>query len=630
MVRPNVSRSRLSMSPDPLQRKLRHLPTGPGVYLMKDADGEILYVGKAKSLRSRVRSYFGAQAADSLKTRHMVPRIADVDTIVTDSEPEALMLENTLIKEHQPRFNVNLRDDKSYPYIKVTIQEPFPRVFVTRRLIPDGGRYFGPFTDVGRMRQALDVIKKVYTVRSCRYRLPEERPDRPCLDYHIGRCKAPCVDLQSENEYRAMTDEVVELLEGRTRRVAARLRDRMQAAAAALDFEEAGRIRDALGKLDALESRQKVVDVRGDDRDVIGLARDGAGGCLVVMRIREGKLLGRETVFLDGLEDQADGEILSAVATRHYAVQVEKLGENLPPEVLFPSEFEDRETLETLLRERSGRAVRTHVPQRGEKARLVELATRNAQHLLEEKVLMERTARTRAPDALYELQEELELQAVPRVIACFDISHTSGTETVGSCVVFEDGKPNKAEYRKFRVRGDWGNDDYASMHEVVTRYVRRRIEEELPLPDLLVIDGGKGQLSAARRALEEQEYAQQAVVGLAKREEEVFVPGREGAIRLSRRSAALQLLQRLRDEAHRFAVGYNRSLRSKRTVRSALADIPGVGPARQRALLRSFGSVRSIRAAEVDQIAAVQGIGPALARVIAERLATPDGDSSAA
>jgi excinuclease ABC subunit C len=611
-----------------IAQKLRHLPARPGVYLMKDDAGEILYVGKAKSLRPRVRSYFQDSATHGLRTSEMIRRVADFDTIVVDSEAEALLLENNLIKEHQPRFNVSLRDDKSYPYIKVTLQEPFPRVFVTRTLTRDGGRYFGPYTNVGQMRRALDVIRRVYTVRSCRYALPDESPARACLDYHIGRCRGPCVGYQSREEYRAMIDEIVELLEGRTRKVAARVAQEMEEAAREMEFERAAGLRDALGLLDALEARQKMMDVSGADRDVVGIARDGAEGCGVVLRIREGRLLGRETQMLTNLTEVSDEEIASVFATRYYGITTADENADLAPEVLFPFEFEDRPVLEEMLRARSGRAVRTHVPRRGEKARLVELAARNARHLLEERKLIDSAADGRAPDALYELQEALELGVVPRRIVCFDISHTSGTETVGSAVTFENGAPDKSGYRRFKVRGTWGNDDYASMGEVVTRYFRRLIEEGGTLPDLAVIDGGKGQLGAALVALEAIDLPQQAAIGLAKREEEIFLPGRSEPVRLSRRSPALRLLQRARDEAHRFAIGYNRKLRGKRTIRSELADIPGVGPARQRALLERFGSVRSLRAATVEEIAAVPGFGPAVARRVMEHLAG-NGASSA-
>jgi len=612
-----------------LKAKLKHLPNRPGVYLMKDASGELLYVGKAKSLRSRVRSYFSSSHDTSLKTREMVRRIADFETIVVGSEAEALILENNLIKENRPRFNINLKDDKTYPYIKVTVQERFPRVLVTRRLERDGARYFGPYTDVRRMRQALEVVKKLYTVRSCHYDLPNEVPARPCLDYHIGRCRAPCVAFQPEEEYQGMIEEILDILSGHTRRAAERIREQMHEAAAAMDFERAAELRDALSSLEALEARQTVVSVEGGDRDVVGLARDGSDACGVVMRIREGKLLGREAQFLTDLDGEEDEAVLATFATRHYTVRSATEGEELPPEVFFPLDFEDRPVLEALLRERAGHAVRTHVPRRGEKARVVELAEQNARHLLEEWKLLGNAATQRAPDALYELQEVLELSSVPRVVVCFDISHTQGTETVASAVVFENGEPAKGEYRKFRIQGEWGNDDFRSMHEVVTRYFRRRLDEEKPLPDLAVIDGGKGQLGAALKALEALDLGQQAVVSLAKKEEEVFVPGRAGSIRLPRRSQALRMLQRLRDEAHRFAITYNRKLRTKRTVRSELADIPGVGPARQRQLLGRFGSMRAVGQATEEEIAALPGFGRDLARKVLEHAREAAGTKGA-
>lgn len=602
-----------------LRSKLRHLPNRPGVYLMRDAEGEILYVGKAKSLRPRVRSYFSGRQ-ESLKTRELVRRIADFETIVVDSEAEALILENNLIKENRPRFNINLRDDKSYPYIKVTVHEPFPRVFVTRRLVQDGARYFGPYTDVRGMRQALELVKKLYTVRSCHYNLPADTPGRPCLDYHIGRCKAPCMALQSELEYREMVKEILDILGGHTRRAAARIQQEMEQAAAELRFERAAELRDAIGGLAALESRQKVVDVEGADRDVAGLARDGAEACGVILRIREGKLLGREAVFLSNLEEEPDDAILASFATRVYATHLAIDSGTIPPEILFPAEFDDRSTIESMLREQAKRAVRTHVPRRGEKLRLVDLANQNARHLLEERKLMDSAAMSRAPNTLYELQEVLELDYVPRVIVCFDISHTQGTETVASAVVFENGVPNKSEYRKFRIGGEWGNDDFRSMREVVGRYFRRRIDEQKPLPDLVLIDGGKGQLSAARKALEEIGLAQQSIVSLAKRDEEMFVPGRSDPFRLPRRSPALRLLQRARDEAHRFAISYNRKLRTKRTVRSELSAIPGVGPARQRALLDAFGSLRALSHASEEEIARLPGFGDSLAHVVLEHV----------
>lgn len=616
-----LSRSLQMVNLDPLREKLRHLPDRPGVYLMKDVDGNVLYVGKAKSLRSRVRSYFGASAIDSLKTRELVRRIDDFDTIVVNSEAEALILENNLIKEYQPKFNISLRDDKTYPYIKVTMAEPFPRVYVTRRLIRDGSRYFGPYTDVRRMRQVLEILKRLYTIRSCHYRLPNDRPPRPCLDYHIGRCLAPCMGLQSEEEYRTMIDEVLDVLGGHPARAARRLRAEMEEAAREMNFERAAELRDAISHLDRLESQQKVVDVSGSDRDVIGIARDGDEACGVILRIREGKLLARETVFLGNLEGEPDEAVVSAFATRFYTARSLDTLFDVPSEVLLPTEFEDLPVLETWLRERSGRAVHARVPQRGEKVRIVELAAQNARHLLEERRLLgDATAQGRAPDALYELQEVLELPYVPRTIVCFDVSHTQGSETVASAVTFTNGRPDKSGYRRFRIRGEWKNDDYQSLQEALERYLRRRLDEDSDLPDLIVIDGGRGQLNAARETLEMLDLAQQPVISLAKREEEVFVPGISESIRLPRRSPALRLLQRARDEAHRFSVSYNRKLRTKRTVTSRLSEVPGIGPARQQALLEHFGSIRALAAASAEEVANVPGFGPALARTILDHL----------
>jgi len=599
-----------------LEGKLKHLATGPGVYLMKDAEGEVIYVGKAKSLRSRVRSYFAGGQQHGIKTRELVRRIADVDTIVVSTEAEALILENNLIKENRPKFNINLKDDKTYPYIKVTVHERFPRVWVTRKLTRDGSRYFGPYTDVRRMRHALELVKRLYTVRSCHYDLPKDVVARPCLDYHIGRCKAPCVALQPEADYRGMIDEILEVLGGHTRLVADRLKREMAAAAAEMNFERAAELRDSIAQLEALERRQRIMDVTGSDRDVVGFARDGAEACGVVMLIREGKLLGREVSFLTDLADESDETAFAAFATRHYTDRAIRDADSIPPEVFFPVDFGDRGVLQELLREQARRAVRTAVPQRGEKVQLLELAAQNARHLLEERKLMARTALTRAPDALYELAEVLELPAVPRTMVCFDISHTQGSEVVASGVFFENGEPAKGEYKRFKIRGEWGNDDFASMHEVVTRYFTRRVEEGKPLPDLAVIDGGKGQLGAAMKALAALDLPQQPVISLAKREEEVYLPGRPDPIRMPRRSPALRLLQRLRDEAHRFAVGYNRKLRTKRTIRSELSTIPGVGASRQRALLERFGSMRAVGAASEAEIASLPGFGPSLARKV--------------
>ena len=596
-----------------LQDQISSLSTHPGVYFFKNGAGEVLYVGKAKSLRARVRSYFRTGQVSSLKTQSLVQRIESVETIVVGSEAEALILEANLIKEHQPRFNVHLRDDKRYPYIKVTLHEPFPRVFVTRKIIDDGSRYFGPYTAVGAMRQALDLIKRLYTVRSCRYDLPTDTPSRPCLDYHIGRCLAPCVGLQTQASYAGMIDEIVSVLEGESEAVRAQVEDRMREAAEAMDFEGAARLRDLLPALDSLAREQRVQKLGGGNHDVVGLARDGALAVGVVMRIRGGVLLGRDTQRFSEIEDESDDSLLTTFATLYYLGRGDSGYSDIPTEVLVPGAFEDQEVLAEILSEEAGRRVRIYRPQRGSKKRLLSLASDNARHALEDRRAALEYDSDRAELVLYDLQDKLDLKIVPRLMVCFDVSHTQGAETVGSAVVFENGEPKRSEYRHMRIKGDWGNDDYRSMAEVVSRYFRRRTEEGKPLPDLALIDGGKGQLSAAEGALREIGITDVALAALAKREESVFMPGRPEPIRLEKRDRALHVLQRIRDEAHRFAVSYNRKLRRKRTIRSDLADIPGIGPNRQRLLLQRFGSLRGVRDASPGDIARIPGFSDILA-----------------
>ncbi|HMN08895.1 MAG TPA: excinuclease ABC subunit UvrC [Gemmatimonadaceae bacterium] len=605
-------------TPADVAAKLPHLPETPGVYLWKDAQGTVLYVGKAKRLRSRVRSYFASTHEGSVKTQALVRLIAELDTIVVPTEAHALLLEANLIKEYRPRFNIALRDDKSYPYIKVTVQEPFPRLLVTRIVRSDGGRYFGPYTDVGAMRRALNVVKRIFTVRSCHYALPEDAPDRPCLDYHIGKCKAPCVGYQSEADYRAMIDEVVLFLEGRTAEVVSRVRERMQEASASLNFERAAELRDALLRLETLEEPTVVVQVEGGDRDVIGYARDGDDACVTTLRVRGGKLLARDQRFLENLEGEEDAAILSAYLARAYAPSNERAAE-----LLVPMDFEDRALLEETLR-----TTRVVVPQRGPRRELVQLAEQNARHLLEEFKLAADEADERAASPVYELQRELGLQKLPRSLVCFDISTAQGTDTVGSCVWFENGRPRRAEYRKFKVKTVEGTDDFASMHEVVARYFGRRLEEGKPLPDLVVIDGGKGQLNAAHEALRSLGLGEMPLISLAKKEEEIFVLGRSESLRLSRRSPALRTLQQARDEAHRFAVSFNRARRSMRTLTSELLRIPGIGTARRRVLLKAFGSLQGVRDAAPEDIAALPGFSLASARRVVQALRPTDGASS--
>ncbi|MFL5615594.1 MAG: excinuclease ABC subunit UvrC [Gemmatimonadaceae bacterium] len=582
---------------DSILEKIPHLPESPGVYLWRDADGTVLYVGKAKRLRSRVRSYVTGDQLTSVKTQALMQQAAGLDTIVVPSEAHALILEANLIKEYRPKYNIALRDDKSYPYIKVTITEPFPRVYVTRQLVNDGSRYFGPYTDVGAMRRSLNVVKRIFTVRSCRYDLPDAAPDRPCLDYHIGRCKAPCVLLQSQAEYRAMIDEVILFLDGRADEVMRRVKERIELAAESLDFERAAEMRDVLQHLERMEEPTVVLEVEGGDRDVIGYARDGADACVTWMRIRSGKLLARDHQFFENVHDETDAAVLQAFLVGPY-----RIAEERARELLIPLELEEREVVEQSLD-----GAKIHTPQRGPRRELVDLATQNARHLLEEARLTGEETDERAGDPVYELQRQLGLQRVPRSLVCFDISHAQGTDTVASCVWFQNGRPYRAEYRKFKVRDVQGIDDFASMNEVVTRYFRRRLDEGKSIPDLVVIDGGKGQLSAAHAALEALGLGSLPLISLAKREEEIFMVGRSESLRLPRRSPALRILQQARDEAHRFAITFQRKRRKMRTVTSELLRIPGVGERKRRQLLEAFGSLEGVRTAAPEAIAALPG-----------------------
>lgn len=597
--------------PDAVATKLAHLPDGPGVYLWKGRDGTTLYVGKAKRLRSRVRSYFANDQLENPKTRHLVGLIADLETIVVPTEAHALILEANLIKEYRPRFNIALRDDKSYPYIKVTVQEPFPRVFVTRRLEDDGARYFGPYTDVGAMRRSLNVVKRIFTVRSCNYDMPTQMPERPCLDYYIKRCKAPCIFAQSQREYRSMIDEVVLFLSGRPDEVVRRVKERMDLASEQLDFERAAELRDALHHLEQMEEPTVVLEVEGGDRDVVGYARDGDDACVTLLRIRGGKLLSREQRFLTNIQGEDDADVMPIFLAGSYLGMQERARQ-----LLLPFDFPDRELIEQTLPD-----TRILIPQRGPRRDLIALAEQNARHLLEELKLSSMEADERAGDPVYELGRELGLQRLPRSLVCFDISTTQGTDTVGSCVWFENGRAKRGEYRKFKVKTVEGTDDFASIQEVVHRYFERRLRDEKPLPDLIVIDGGKGQLSAAHAALSELGLADRPLISLAKRDEEVFVWGREQPLRLSRRSPGLRLLQQARDEAHRFAVTYNRKRRSMRTVTSELLKVPGIGPVKRRQLLKEFGSVQGVREASEDAIAKLPGFNAERARKLLESLA---------
>jgi excinuclease ABC subunit C len=596
--------------PEELQRKLDTLPDGPGVYVWRGADGEVLYVGKAKRLRSRVRSYFATDFPDSPRNCLLQRLIADVETIVVPSEAGSLILENNFIKEYRPRFNVRLKDDKSYPSIAVTLGEPFPRVLVTRKRDIPGARYFGPYTDVGQLRRTLAIIRRLYTVRSCHDKLPEERRDRPCLDFYIGRCRAPCMGWQDLPDYQRMVTDVVEFLEGRTQDVRIRVREAMLAASAREDFERAREMRDALRWLDRLDEPPSVEVMGTGDADVIGYARDGDDAVGVLMRVRDGRVVGREHRFLEGVEEEEDSAVLNAFLVRYYVPVEGRVRRLVVP--MPPTEWD---TLRELLPETDW-----VVPQRGTAQRWLELADQNARHLLESLRIESFETEERAEDPVYALGRDLGLSIVPRSFICVDISHNQGRDTVGSLVWFEAGRPRKSEYRKFKIKGVGQQDDYAAIQEVLTRYLTRRRDEQRPLPDLIVIDGGKGQLSAAIEAATQLGLAELPIVSLAKREEEVFLPGRSESLRLPRRSPSLRLLQRARDEAHRFGLAYNRKRRTQRTITSELLSIPGVGPTKRRLLLERFGSLAGVKSASVAELAAVPGFSTRLAERILEHL----------
>jgi len=605
---------------DELREKLRLLPDRPGVYLMKNAAGEVIYVGKAVSLRSRVRSYFQSPSGMSAKVRVMASHIADVDYIVTDSEVEALILEANLIKEHRPRYNVRLRDDKAYPYLKITLGEPFPRVVVTRRVERDGARYFGPYTNSNAVRETTRFLRKLFPIRTCSLDLSGELNYRPCLLYHIKRCVGPCAGKVSPEEYDRLIDQVSLFLEGRHDRLLPGLYREMKEAAQALEFERAARLRDQIRALEAVAERQKVVSERAVDQDIIGFAREKDLVCVQVFYVRGGRLIGREHFFLEAVAEDEPAEIMTAFVQQYY-----QRAPFVPPEVLLQVPVEDQDVVEGWLRQRRGGVVRLHVPQRGEKRRLMEMVVENARLALEERLAQLARRSEEAERAMAHLAEVLGLPALPQRIEAFDISNIQGNQAVASMVVFEDGQPKPSDYRRFKIRTQSTPDDYAMMREVVHRRFLRGLREQADeveargfgqFPDLVLIDGGKGQLNAAREVMRELGVEDIPTVALAEQFEHVFVEGRAEPVILPWASPGLKLLQRIRDEAHRYALTYHRHLRDQRASQSVLDEIPGVGPRRKRELLRRFGSVAGIRRATVEELAAVPGISRSLAERI--------------
>ena len=603
-----------------LRDQLDTLPTKPGVYLFKDEPGQIIYVGKASNLRNRVRSYFHASAEHSPRTRRLAKAIQDLDFIITDSEVEALILENTLIKRHLPRYNVRLKDDKRYPYVKISCQEPFPRIFSTRRMIQDGARYFGPYASVQALHQTLDLLRKIFPYRTCTRKITGDDP-RPCLYYYIGRCGGPCIGAISQEEYRAMIDQVCLFLEGKAEPVIADLKARMRVAAQALDFETAARLRNQLQAIAQVTERQKVFFTAGGDQDVIALARANGYACMQVFFIRQGKLIGREYFLLEGTDEEGEREVITSFVKQFYDKAA-----YVPPEILMPHKVEEASIIERWLRDKRGSKVTLKVPRRGVKRELVAMAAENAIETLNRLRSQWVLEQEKSVEALSQLQEALGLPQPPTRIEGYDISTTQGVQSTGSMVVFVKGSPRKSDYRRFRIRSVEGMDDYAALQEVLERRFRRMaIEKELAkqpggkksswciLPDLVLIDGGKGQLNAAEEVLAKNGLDHVAIMSLAKQNEEIFVPGQSEPIILERGSPALFLVQRVRDEAHRFAVSYHRRLRQKQSLASTLEEIPGIGPRRRRSLLKTFGSLDAIRQASIEELAAVQGMNQQVA-----------------
>jgi excinuclease ABC subunit C len=606
-----------------LEDRLRTLPAKPGVYLFRDKRGDVLYIGKAKSLRPRVRSYFQQSLDSRAAIRQLPERVDDIEVIVTQNEVEALHLEQNLVKRHRPPFNVRLRDDKSFPYIAVTIDDDFPRVMFTRERHRRGVWYFGPYANAKKVRETLDVLNRVFPYRPCEGPKPGRHSGIPCLDYHIDRCLAPCVGYVSKEDYRAIIDQVIEFLSGETKPIQRELERKMREAAADERFEEAARYRNRLRSVQHLAERQAADRRSVGTVDVIGVAVEGDRAVVQVFPLRDGRLVDRYSFHLENVAGQDSTTILESFCLEYYGGSP-----SVPPEIVVPRDAGDTSALEQFLSERRGARVRVHVPERGEKRRLQELASENARHTLVSAAAESEQKRLRRIEALEDLRECLNLEALPIRIECFDISTVMGADNVGAMVVFQDAIAKRAHYRKFGVRGQEGMDDFAAMAEVISRRFARlsdALGEEYDesfgaTPNLVVVDGGKGQLSAALAAMHRFDLPRVAVVALAKREEEVFVPGQPDPIRLSRHSPALQLLQRIRDEAHRFAVGFHRQRRETRSFASIFDELQGVGPARRRALLQHFGSAERFLAASQEELEGVPGVPAKTARAIYAQL----------
>jgi excinuclease ABC subunit C len=617
--------------PDNIAGILDSLPSKPGCYLMKNEAGEVIYVGKANQLRSRVRSYFHSSSRNGdLKTRQLVKRITDIEWIVVGSELEALILEMNLIKKYRPYYNVRLKDDKRYPYIKVHWSDPFPKLTVTRQMVDDGSRYFGPYTSVWAVHQTLDVLRRIFPYLTCD-RVITGKDERACLYFDIKLCSAPCIGAIDQDGYRLLVSDLCQFLEGRTQPIISRMQKEMLRAAEELQFERAAALRDQIEAIDRVVERQKVISSEYIDSDVIAMARSNGEACIQVFFIRGGKLIGRDYFLMEGAKDTSNANVMAEFIKQFY-----DQSPVVPSQLLLPEEVEEANIIKQWLSaKRGGERVEIVVPRHGQQQELVNMATENAVETLSSLQAQWQADKHRQTQALSELQEALELPRPPLRIECYDISNTQGTSTVGSMVVFEQGVPNKKYYRRFNIRTVEGPDDFASMEEVLTRRFSRwqSAQDSGPapgkkadpafslLPDLLLVDGGKGQLSRAVAVLEKYGLMDLVpVASLAKQHEEIFMPGRPTSLLLPRQSQGLYLVQRIRDEAHRFAITAHRKRRDKAGIASRLDTVPGIGPARRKALLNYFGSVDQILKASPEELQAVPGITRGLAESIRAHL----------
>ena len=587
-----------------IQEQLKLLPTNPGVYLMKNEQAKIIYVGKAINLKNRVKSYFQSSKNHSPKVKSMVEKISDFEYIITANEIEALILECNLIKKYRPKYNISLRDDKTYPYIKVTLNEDYPTVSITRKILKDGAKYFGPYTSAGAVHEVLNLLKKLFQIRSCR----QMNTKRPCLEFHIKRCLAPCTGRVAKSEYREMIKSLCLFLEGRNEVVLKELTNRMQIAAENFQFELAAKLRDQVLAIEKISAKQNII-IGSSDQDIIGLARKADEACIQIFFIRSGKMIGRDHFLLNGTEDETDSALLNAFLEQYY-----NKATFIPKEILLPAEIENEEILSAWLSQKKNGKVSFGLPQRGVKKEMVLMANDNAVVVLEEQMIKNSAGLEQTVGAMKDLGRYLRMEKELKRIECFDISHIQGSETVASMVVFSNGAPDKQEYRRYKLKSVEGKpDDFKSMQEVVGRRYR---QSDGIMPDLIIIDGGKGQLNSALEIIRALGHYQIPVVGLAKQFEYVFLEGQSEPVILPPNSKALYLIQRIRDEAHRFAITYHRKLRHKRNLVSVLDHIEGVGPTRRKALWDAFGSIAEIKKAKITDLTAVPGISENIANNI--------------